>query len=136
MITPQDLAELSRSLVGSVTPEVRIRCAISRSYYAAYHFCNLAANNWCNDLSPGEDTNKGAHEKLYARLQNHSKFSALDNDLRLIAQHAKKLRDFRIKADYHLDDTVTQKDHTRGLVWMVEIQKKFEQLSKTAISLK
>lgn len=135
MITPEDIAKLARNLAGQLADETRVRCAIGRSYYAAFHYCRCAAGNWCDPLPPNEKQGRGEHEKLYARLQGHSKISGLDAGLRTIAEQAKKLRNLRVDADYHLNKTMNTKDLTRSLAYLSQIEKEFASLSKISISL-
>ena len=132
MITPDDLVDLVIDLRATALDEPRIRCAIGRAYYAAYHYCLHAANNWCGPLALYERVNKGTHEQLYLRLQGHSKFASLDTDLRTIAEHAKKLRNLRVTCDYHLERDVNTKDLDRGVQYMRRVQIGFEQIRTKA----
>ena len=116
MIVSEDFAKLARSLVGPLGEEPRIRCALGRAYYAAYHHCLACANSFCGELTKEEAEKKGNHEKLYLRLESHSKDPKLDEPLRTIADYAKKLRNLRVRADYHLiDDTLTTRDLKDGI---------------------
>jgi hypothetical protein len=111
VISPDDFAKLSRSLASSLPNEPRLRCALGRAYYAAYHYCLKCADTYCGELTPAEAKDQGLHSKLYLRLEGHSKSIALDSQLRTIASHAKELRNLRVRSDYHLDnDTLTERD--------------------------
>lgn len=132
MITFEELEKFARSLESPVANEVKQRCAISRAYYAAFHRCNLAADKWCGVLTADEEKNKGEHEKLYTRLQDHSKLISLDVELRVLAEEAKKLRTLRTTADYHLDKDITAKDVTRSFHHMGTVKNSFEKLDEIA----
>lgn len=132
MTTAFDIAKLARNLCGQIADETRIRCAVGRSYYAAFHFCQGAAEAWCTPLTSDEKRDAGSHDQLYARLQGHSKVSKIDESLRLMAEQAKKLRVLRVTADYHLDKSVTSVDLQRGLVYMQQVQTLAESLTKEA----
>lgn len=132
MITLDELEKFARSLNDSLATEVKLRCAISRAYYVAFHRCNLAAENWCGPLTSDEEKNKGKHEKLYTRLQEHCKHSYLDDELRFMAEEAKKLRTLRTTADYHLDRDITQRDVTRGLACLGTVNGSFRKLEALA----
>lgn len=135
MITLDELERFARSLESPLSTEVKLRCAISRAYYVAFHRCKAAAENWCGGLTAEEEKNKGKHEKLYTRLQEHSKHSCLDDELRFIAEEAKKLRALRTTADYHLDKDVTARDVTRGFAHLGTVNCSFSKLEVLANSL-
>jgi len=111
MVTAEDFAKLARSLVNETSPEIRIRCAISRAYYAAYHFCEDAANKFCAPLTTEEkDKAKGSHDALFIRLRDKSQDASKTSDLKFIAEEAKKIRNYRVDADYKLGKTITKKN--------------------------
>ena len=122
MITADDIADLARNLVTQTANEVRIRCGVSRAYYAAFHYCNSAANSFCNQLTDSEKEGRGEHSKLYLRLEKHCKDTSNDSNLKLIAAEAKKLRSLRLEADYNLNATVDQKSHIRSLSHMSQVK--------------
>lgn len=130
MIEIKDIADLARKLCAPAANESRIRCAIGRAYYAAYHYCLSAADAWCTQLRPEEEEGKGKHEKLYDRLQGHSKKQELDKELRLIAEDAKKLRTLRVGADYDLSKDYSMRDLTRGLGFLKQVEDRFANLPK------
>lgn len=122
MIRPEQMAGLARNLGGQLADETKIRCAIGRGYYAVYHYCKDIADRFCAPLASGEEKNKGEHEKLFARLQGHSKQQDLDQNLRVLAEEAKKLRALRVTADYHLSDDVTPRELARGLSHLTRVE--------------
>lgn len=130
MIKPDDIAKLARGLCGQLADETRIRCAVSRSYYAAFHHCQMAADQWCAPLTAAEEQDKGKHERLYARMQGHSKVPQLDAGLRTMAEQAKKLRNLRVTSDYDLSANVTKVDLDRGLT----ILRQVEQVAKALVN--
>lgn len=129
MITVLDLAKLARNMAGPLADETRLRCAIGRAYYSAFHNCGQAANRWCGNLTPDEKKNKGSHEQLYFRLENHSSHKQMDEELSILAEEAKKLRNYRVKSDYELTDTIIRKDVDRSFAYMQNVQKSFDKLS-------
>lgn len=122
MITADDIADLARNLVTQTANEVRIRCGVSRAYYAAFHYCDSAANSFCNQLTDSEKEGRGDHSKLYLRLEKHGKHTANDNNLKLMAAEARKLRSLRLEADYVLSAAVDQKSHIRSLSHMRQVK--------------
>lgn len=129
MITADDFAKLSRNIVGSLPTESKIRCAIGRAYYAVYHYCQSCATAYCGELTPDEVKDQGKHSRLYLRLEHHSKDPKLDVQLRTIASHAKKLRDLRVRSDYHLDsDTLTNRDLLDGHRLLKGVEEEYKSL--------
>jgi hypothetical protein len=128
VINVDDIATLARGLCGSSPNEARIRCAIGRAYYAAYHCCLSAAAKWCGPLTQDEEKGKGSHEKLYYRLQHHGKKQEMGADLRSIAEEAKKLRFHRTQADYELNIQITQNDLSRSIKHMQNVLDQFSDL--------
>lgn len=129
MITADDIADLARKLVGDTANEVRIRCGVSRAYYAAFHYCETAAKSWCNQLSAAEKEDRGNHAQLYHRLENLCKDKVAENGLKLMAAEAKKLRTLRVQSDYHLNDTVDQRTFIRSLHLMGQVKLHLDSLS-------
>lgn len=132
MITADDIADLARKLVGDTATEVRIRCGVSRAYYAAFHYCETAANSFCSALSDADREDRGNHAQLYYRLENLSNDDAIANNLKLMAAEAKKLRTLRVRSDYHLNDTVDKRTFERGLHHMSEVKSYLESLNTSA----
>lgn len=129
MIAADDYAKLARNLAGQLMQEPRIRCALGRAYYAVYHYCQECANVHCGQLTTQEAEHQTSHTKLYLRLSNHSKTPTLDVKLRTIAEDAKKLRDLRVRSDYHLmDDTLTSRDLTYGLQLLTNIESEYRSI--------
>lgn len=115
MITADDIADLARNLVTDTAKEARIRCGVSRAYYAAFHYCKTAANTWCNPI-PDADKKKGrSHDQLFLQLKSHSKDTSKIKSLQTMAAEAEKLRDLRVASDYELGATVDKKDFERSL---------------------
>lgn len=122
MIIADDLAKLARELGGPMANEVRIRGSVSRAYYAAYHYCDQAANSWCDPLPAAAKEEKRSHEQLYHRLENCSKNKTIEKDLKLMAAEAKNLRNLRVRADYYLSDNFDQKSVIRSLSYMSQVK--------------
>ena len=131
MITADDIAKLARELGGPMANEVRIRGSISRAYYAAYHYCDQAANSWCDPLPNAVKEEKRSHEQLYHRLENFSKNKAIEKDLKLMAAEAKNLRSLRVRADYYLNDNFDQKTIIRSLSHMSQVKSCLDLITTT-----
>jgi len=129
VIEASDYAKLARNLVGSLPTETRIRCALGRAYYAVYHYCLECASTYCGELTAEEAKDQGLHSKLYLRLEGHSKTQELDVQLRTIADYAKKLRNLRVRSDYHLvDQTLTERDLIDGLRLLTNIESEYHRI--------
>ena len=122
MIKADDIAQLARVLVTDTANEARIRCGVSRAYYAAFHYCDFAATAWCNPLPVAGKKDKGEHAQLYLQLQTCFKDARLEKDLKLMVAEARKLRDLRTQSDYKLNDTVDKKTHIRSLHLMSQVK--------------
>jgi hypothetical protein len=128
LIKADDIAQLARVLVTETANEARIRCAVSRAYYAAFHYCDFAATSWCNPLPAADKKDKGEHAQLYLQLQTCCKDASLEKDLKLMVVEAKKLRDLRIQSDYELTDTVDQKVFGRSIHLMGQVKSYLDSL--------
>ncbi|KRC34374.1 hypothetical protein [Acidovorax sp. Root219] len=109
---PQDLYDFAEEMMKSnPLPEMRIRTAINRAYYAAYHDCK----DWYDALPdtghvPVADERKGTHAKFFAKLENpgdrlttEQKAESIRRGRRLRRMHAD-----RVTADYHQNSNVSQ----------------------------
>lgn len=134
MIRADDFAKLSRNLVGSLPTETRIRCAIGRAYYAVFHYCQKCADQYCGELTAQEKQDQGKHSRLYLRLEGHSKYPALDAHLRTLAVEAKKLRDLRVRSDYHLEtDTLTDRELKDGHRLLAAVENEYKSIQSTPL---
>lgn len=122
MIKIEDLEQLARDLINDRSKEVKFRCAISRAYYAAYHYCREAADSWCEPLPENQKTDKGEHAKLFLRLKTCSKEKAKSENLKLMALEAEKLRNFRLTADYDLLNNKISSEYSRSLHLMAQVR--------------
>ncbi|MEQ1601029.1 MAG: hypothetical protein HOP04_10925 [Methylophilaceae bacterium] len=134
MIEPRDFEDQARGIVGTLPTEVKFRTGISRAYYAAFHYCNVAAKTWCNQLPNTEKKDKGIHEQLYCQLQKPSNLAVVDSSLRSMAELAKKLKFLRVDADYHLDKTISNKEYTSALSYMSNVKKELEEAQRLSTS--
>jgi hypothetical protein len=126
-ITPKQLIEFSQALIASNADEVARRCAIGRSYYAAFHL----AKEFHSTLSqPGTvvRSRAGVHDRLYQQLANPTISPSDPRHLisRQIAVIAQEVKRVRTKADYELAQTIDLEmageviDHTLRLIALVE----------------
>lgn len=135
MIDPSDFESQARNIVGTNPTEVKMRTGISRAYYAAFHYCKLAANTWCNQLSEIEKKDKkGSHEQLFFQLQKPSNLTIVDDSLRNMAEQAKKLKTLRLDADYELSKTINNRDYTSALNFMSNVKKELEEAKSLSTS--
>ncbi len=111
MITYANLREYAKSVCNNqMANETMIRAGISRAYYSAFHVCKEAAQSYAN--APLEGRGKeSSHEYVYELLENNAKDKAYREALSYLAAQARKIKVFRVKADYHLANyTGTSKD--------------------------
>jgi hypothetical protein len=134
MVVTQNLVDFARMLANAAPDEIHRRCAVGRIYYAAFHWSQELADKYCGPLAPGEDSGAGRHQRLYMRLEQHSKHSQLDADLKFVAATAKKLRDLRAIADYELQKTVDANDCPRCLAWLYQVEVRQSQINAKMIS--
>lgn len=92
--------------------EIRIRCAISRAYYSAYHACLAYQNKF---PSPGSAaTGRGSHESLINQFKNPSPETCRDSELskksKLIGALLDVAKHRRHLADYNLASTVNKSE--------------------------
>ena len=135
MISEKDQLTYARGLVATEGDECGMRTKIGRLYYAAFHICSDAADRCCGPLPPDAAENKGRHERLYTRIERHVKVLAHERYLRNMAEHAKKLRNLRVTADYHLNDTVSLAEVGRSQSLVFYIERDRDELSKIMQSL-
>jgi hypothetical protein len=108
--------------------ETMIRAGISRAYYAAYHVCLEASQCYTN--MPFEEGEKGnSHERVYKLLENNVKDKEFQEALSYLAAQARKIKTFRIKADYRLINyTGTNKDLLGCISYLNALIKEYESL--------
>lgn len=126
-ITPKQLIEFSQALNTANANEVARRCAIGRSYYAAFH---LAKEFHATLSQPGTvvSSRAGVHERLYQQLENPTISRADPKHLisREVAAIARRIKHVRTKADYELRQTINHEmadkaiDHTLKLKALIE----------------
>ena len=106
-ITPKQLLEFSQALNTAKANEVARRCAIGRSYYAAFH---LAKEFHATLRQPGTvvSSRAGVHERLYQQLENPTISQADPKHLisREVAALARRIKRARTKADYELGQSI------------------------------
>ena len=116
-ITPKQLLEFSQALNTVNASEVARRCAIGRSYYAAFH---LAKEFHATLSQPGRvvSSRAGVHEKLYQRLENPTISRADPRHLisRRVAALARRIKRARTKADYELGQSIDLEMANRRLI--------------------
>ena len=130
-ITPKQLIEFSQALNTANANEVARRCAIGRSYYAAFH---LAKEFHATLSQPGTVVSgrAGVHERLYQQLENPTISRADPKHFisREVAAIARQIKRVRTKADYELGQSIDLEmadeaiDNTLKLKALVESRSK------------
>jgi uncharacterized protein (UPF0332 family) len=85
--------ELAGEEVSGVDEEAKLRAAISRAYYAAFHKARLHLEN--ADHDPRVPIDGKAHEYVRQEFENHP-----EQARKLIGQNLGRLKSFRTRADY------------------------------------
>ena len=100
-VCTDELLALSYGLSQEGQGEVELRASIGRGYYALYHESQLTAER----LSlPAGSSRMGVHESLIERFQSQGK------RLGYIARQIRGCKLGRVRADYHLDEDISQKE--------------------------
>ncbi len=132
MLTPDDLFDhANKAFQVNSSREVFARSGISRAYYACYHYCLNAANNWCSPLPKEQKQDAGNHEQLIRRLKSQGRHQPAKAHLTTLADMLHRARDLRVDADYHLDSAVGQDEYYKALKFGREIQKKVSEIAKS-----
>ncbi|CAE6855394.1 hypothetical protein R75461_07681 [Paraburkholderia nemoris] len=132
MNTADDLASLGLSMVVDEAPEIALRCAASRIYYAAYHICKQQADTHCTPLQESDKSGQGLHAQLFKRLSENSKNAKLDELLDTLAQSALKMKTIRIDADYKLEKDFRKKDADRCSSLLEEVKELCGEIAEAA----
>lgn len=127
MNTVEDLEAFARSLLVDGAPEIALRSAASRIYYAAYHLCTLQANKCCTPLQD-EDKNGGLHLQLFTRLIQNSKKKDFDEALATLAETAKKMKAIRVDADYKLAKDFISREARRCASFLDDVKQLCQEL--------
>lgn len=98
----RELLQFSEILLVPGASESALRAAISRSYYAVFHQAKAFAHTQSLPVAP--DTSRGSHEKVIHR------FHGLAMDGKKISALLHRSKMMRVKADYHLADSVTAEE--------------------------
>lgn len=105
MITADQLYQRAKQL-SSETDEVLQRECMKIAYYAVLHKIQEVCQQ--QNISLTERLNTGTHEHLIERI--HCNYSG-----KVIANAAKAMKRKRVKADYHLNENITQEELHRQL---------------------
>jgi uncharacterized protein (UPF0332 family) len=134
-ITPKQLLEFSQALNTVNANEVARRCAIGRSYYAAFH---LAKEFHATLSQPGTvvSSRAGVYEKLYQRLENPTISRADPRHLisRRVAAIARQIKNARTKADYELGQTIDLEMADEVIVHTLKLKALVESHGKSTLS--
>lgn len=85
--------EIAADMTLGATQESKLRCAISRAYYAAFHKAKSVA------FPEGAPNSPGIHTLVTLELKSHN-----DPRYRQLGIDLDRLKDNRTKADYHVYD--------------------------------
>lgn len=115
----RDLLALAERLNTAQSDEAALRCAISRAYYAALHTVDATFDP---RISAGPKRPLSSHEEIASRAEVYAKGA---NPGRQPAASLVKLlltsKRQRVRADYHLSDTLTLRDSSDNLSRCVRI---------------
>jgi len=102
-VSASDFFESAQAMLANGS-NIDLRNAISRSYYAAYHDAIRVADQFCEDVN--SNSRMGSHERLSERFKGCAAFQKG----KAWAYTLQYLKMWRHKADYHLNDKVSQTD--------------------------
>lgn len=102
--------------------EMDFRNLISRSYYSLFHLSKQQMKK-LNLPIPNSITSKefdalGSHQKIFVKFEKHS-----DKEIRALGRMLYQRRDWRIKADYELSESITKyqaKQHFYAIEGLIE----------------
>lgn len=100
-VCSDELLALSRGLLQEGSGEVELRTSIGRGYYALYHEAQLTAERLSLPAGP---KSMGSHDSLIQRFQSQGK------RLGYIARQIKGCKLVRVKADYYIEEDISQKE--------------------------
>lgn len=131
MITYLDLREYAKSVLNNqMANETVIRAGISRAYYSAFHVCQEAADQFTSSSAPAGGDMGRSHERVYKQLEEHVKDREHKERLAFLAAQARKIRAYRVKADYRLANyTGTTKDLIGCVSFLAALIKEYEALA-------
>ena len=101
--------------------EINLRNAMSRSFYAAFHACNLK-------YEPSSYEKGGSHKKLIYSLKN----SPSSKD-RAIGYILEQLKGHRVVADYHLESDVKHSDRNISISQAEQLIQKIDDIDNQNI---
>lgn len=110
--SPFDLFTLAERMQSEVGNEAALRCAVSRSYYAAL----MLADSVFPERKGGTHGDKGSHEKVidravvYGTGVNPGRTSAAQ-----VGKILPKIKRARVRADYYLSETITATESSEAL---------------------
>jgi len=136
VLSAKDIATYARQIVGETANEVRLRNGVGRAYYAAYHYCQQAANTYCDTFTKEEidqlpNNQKTTHANLFLRLKTKCRDEDNKKNLKFMADQASKMKDFRVTADYHLDKVINHDSFIRCLTHLSEVETTLTALTPT-----
>lgn len=100
-VSATDFFESAETMLANGS-NISLRNAISRSYYAAYHDALRVADQFCPDANA--HLKMGSHERLIERFKGNTTLQK-GRSWGIILQYLKVQRH---KADYHLNEKVSQ----------------------------
>lgn len=127
-----DLITLAKSLRRDSVDEATLRCAVSRSYYAALHKAD--------EVFPLRDPNarrvgEGTHEQIIARAQAHgNSVNPGRTSAQNVAKLLPKMKRLRVKADYHLDEDVNVQECDEAIQRAEYVINECDQIDKKLVA--
>lgn len=109
------------------TQEMAWRQAASRGYYAGYHWANGISGHFANPPRYGQT---GQHQELIDRLQFVDRKKVHGGSLaNQIAPTLARSRELRVKADYYLDQSISEREAQAVIANAELIRKLVEQFA-------
>lgn len=105
---PSDVFAVAQQLRGGMQGEAALRSAVSRAYYAALLRANEVLPERDDASIQGGDS---SHSKIIGRADVCAKAPGQGREVAAqIAKSLSRMKQARVKADYYLDQTVSEKE--------------------------
>lgn len=113
--SPDTLLNAAAQIAAIAKDEGMYRASVSRAYYASYHRCRGYYLKLGQLGTVGKAS--GVHEQLVAQLAAPSRKLTANARARSVAigKYLRAIYDARVRADYHMDTSLTQQDMESAL---------------------
>ena len=112
-VNSDDFLLAAEQLLNNGSHEIDYRNCISRAYYASFH----ALAPLSNQLPAAANyQTKGSHDEKISKLTRCSSNQPEAKTLKAVGYEIQKRKSQRVKADYHIDDTIAKSDAEEQLI--------------------